>query len=419
MKATIQPSTCHGSVKIPPSKSMAHRAIICAALSSGKSTISNIDYSVDIQTTIDCMRKLGAKITCHEDSVDIQGIQDFNHLIDHHIECNESGSTLRFLIPIFSLTNQKVIFTGKNRLLKRPQKVYEDLFKENNLYFNQTEEFIEIQGKLCAKEYTLKGNISSQFISGLLFTLPLLENDSKIHILPPFESKSYIDLTIQMLEKFNIHIVWEDDLTLYIKGNQKYYAHDEVVEGDFSQFAFFGVLGAINHDLEIKGMDIHSLQGDKQILDILHDFNCEIDQKDSIYTIKQSNLKAHSIDLKNCPDLGPILCTLAMFSKGTTHITNASRLRLKESDRIEAMVSECKKMGCEIEVIDDEMFIHGGYHAPSVELDGWKDHRIVMACAIALTKLGGTIQGCEAITKSYPSFFEDLKSVGIEVMLYD
>ena len=417
MNVTIQPSMSHGSVKIPPSKSNAHRAIICAALANGKSTISNIDYSVDIQTTIDCMRKLGATIDCHEDSVEIQGIQDFNHLVDNHIECNESGSTLRFLIPIFSLTNQKVIFTGKNRLLKRPQKVYEDLFKENNLYFNQTEEFIEIEGRLQAKEYTLKGNVSSQFISGLLFTLPLLEKDSKIHILPPFESKSYIDLTIQMLAKFNIHIEWLDDFTLFIKGNQKYYAHDEVVEGDFSQFAFFAVLGAINHDLEIKGMDPYSLQGDKQKLDILRDFGCEITYEHS-YKIKQSNLKAHSIDLKNCPDLGPILCTLAMFSEGTTHITNASRLRLKESDRIEAMVSECKKMGCEIKVINDELYIHGGYSKPSIELDGWKDHRIVMACAIALTKLGRTIHGCEAITKSYPSFFEDLKSVGIEVV-YD
>lgn len=418
MKVTIQPSISHGSVKIPPSKSMAHRAIICAALANGKSTISNIDYSVDIQTTIDCMRKLGANIICHEDSVEIQGIQDFNHLIDNHIECNESGSTLRFLIPIFSLTNQKVIFTGKNRLLKRPQKVYEDLFKENNLYFNQTEEYIEIHGKLCAKEYTLKGNVSSQFISGLLFTLPLLEKDSKIHILPPFESKSYIDLTIQMLEKFNVHIEWLDEYTLFIKGNQKYVAHDEIVEGDFSQFAFFAVLGAINHDLEIKGMDPNSLQGDKQILDILSDFGCEIIHEHSVYKIKQTNLKAHPIDLKNCPDLGPILCTLAMFADGITHITNASRLRLKESDRIEAMVSECKKMGCEIEVINDELIIHGGYIKPNIELDGWRDHRIVMACAIALTKLGGTIHGCEAITKSYPSFFEDLKSVGIEVV-YD
>ena len=420
MKAIIKPSNCKGTIKIPPSKSMAHRAIICASLADGKSTLSNIDYSVDIQTTINCMRKLGAYIECFDDTVIIQGIKDFNHLIDNHIECNESGSTLRFLIPIFSLTNQKIIFTGKNRLLKRPQKIYEDLFHKNHLTFNQTNEFIEIQGSLQPNEYTIHGNISSQFISGLLFTLPLLNDNSKIHILPPFESKSYIELTIQMLEKFGIKILWENDDTLIIPGNQKYNAHNEIIEGDFSQFAFFGVLGAINSKLDILGMNVNSLQGDKQILEILNNFNSLVIENDGIYTVAPSSLIAHDIDLKNCPDLGPIVCILGMFSKGITHVYNASRLRLKESDRIDAMVSECAKMGCNIDVMDDEMVIHGNtFMSPKVELSGWKDHRIVMACAIALTKLGGVIEGCEAISKSYPSFFEDLKSVGIEVEIYD
>lgn len=419
MKATIQPSKCKGSIQIPPSKSMAHRAIICASLADGKSILTNVDYSVDIQTTIDCMRKLGAKIECYDHKVEIIGIQNFHSLQDTHIECNESGSTLRFLIPIFSLTNQRIAFTGKNRLLKRPQKVYEELFHEIGCFFQQNEDCIKIEGSLISKTYHVKGDVSSQFISGLLFTLPLLQNDSKIKILPPFESKSYIDLTIQMLHKFNVEITWEDDLTLIIPGNQKYVAHDECIEGDFSQFAFFGVLGAINSDLEILGMDSNSLQGDKQIINILHDFGCQIEENENYYKIYQSDLTATEIDLMNCPDLGPIACTLAMFAKGTTRIYNASRLRLKESDRIDAMVSECKKMGCNIQVIEDEMFIQGGTQTPKVELSGWKDHRIVMACAIALTRLGGTIDGCEAITKSYPSFFDDLKAVGIEVTLYD
>ena len=406
MKAKIKPSICQGTVKIPPSKSMAHRAIICAALADGKSIISNIDYSVDIQTTIDCMKKLGAHIECFDDYVIIHGIKDFDSIVDTNIECNESGSTLRFLIPIFSLTNNKITFPGKNRLLKRPQKIYEDLFNESNLYFKQDENKIEILGSIQPKEYILNGNISSQFISGLLFTLPLLNNDSKIKIIPPFESKSYIDLTIQMLSKFGINISWENNLTLTIPGNQKYIAHNETVEGDYSQYAFFGVLDRINSNISILGMDDTSLQGDKQILDILDDYKVEKEH--------------HEIDLNNCPDLGPILCILGMFSNGTTRIYNAARLRIKESDRIEAMVSECAKMGCIIETTDDEMIIHGNsYHAPNVELYGWKDHRIVMACAIALTKLGGIIDGCEAISKSYPSFFEDLKNIGIEVEIYD
>lgn len=419
MKARIHPSSCQGCITIPPSKSMAHRALICASLADGTSVLSNIDYSVDILTTIDCMRKLGAEIQTLDKKVIVRGISDFDHLIDSHIECNESGSTLRFLIPLFSLTQQKITFTGKNRLLKRPQKIYEDLFHEKGLTFNQSEEKIEIEGRLPYGEYSLMGNVSSQFISGLLFTLPLLEKDSILHILPPFESRSYVDLTLQMMNKFQVDVHWVDSTTLYIKGNQKYHACDLTVEGDFSQFAFFAVLGAVNSKLSIAGMDPNSLQGDRQILDVLKDFQIQVNEQDRIYTIHPSNPTAHDIDLKNCPDLGPILCTLAMFSEGDTRITHASRLKLKESDRMLAMQSECAKMGCVIETNEDEMIIHGGCHAPMEILSGWKDHRIVMALAIALTKLGGTIEGCEAITKSYPGFFEDLKKVGIEVELYD
>lgn len=419
MKAQITASANHGAVTIPPSKSMAHRAIICASLANGKSILSNIDYSVDISTTIHCMRKLGAKITCLDHQVIVEGIKDFNHCTDTHIECNESGSTLRFLIPIFSLTNQKITFTGKNRLLKRPQDIYQTIFHEAGCTFIQDEDKIMIQGALPCKEYTLKGNVSSQFISGLLFTLPLLGNNSKIHIVPPFESKSYIDLTIQMMKVFSVNIIWEDEYTLFIKGNQQYKAHHHTVEGDFSQFAFFGVLGALNADIEIKGMNPSSLQGDKQILDILHDFKVNVSYQNGSYFISKSKCVAHDIDLKNCPDLGPILCILAMFSKGDTKIYNASRLRLKESDRIEAMVSECAKMGCVIKTSFDELMIHGGFTKPSETLSGWKDHRIVMACAVACSLLGGEIEGCEAISKSYPNFFEDLKAVGIEVNLHD
>ena len=419
MKAVIRPSKAGGSVKIPPSKSMAHRAIICASLADGKSVISNIDYSVDITTTIECMRKLGAQIICGESTVTVQGIKNFDSLQDSLIQCNESGSTLRFLIPVFSLTNRRVTFTGKNRLLKRPQKIYEDIFKNAGLHFAQDEEKIEIQGALPSGEYTLSGGVSSQFISGLLFTLPMLAENSKIHILLPFESRSYIDLTIQMLAKFGIEIAWEDDLTLYIKGGQKYKAHDETVEGDFSQFAFFGVLSAINSPVDIYGMDPESLQGDKQILEILSQFGCDVAYQNGIYRISAEKLTSADIDLKNCPDLGPVLCTLAAFSNGTTRVYNAGRLRLKESDRIQAMERECAKFGCTITSDDNEMIIHNGYSVPTETLYGWKDHRIVMACAVALSVLGGEIDGCEAITKSYPSFFEDMKKAGIEVELYD
>ena len=419
MKAVIKPSKAKGRVKIPPSKSMAHRAIICAGLADGKSVISNIDYSEDITATIECMRTLGADIVCDGSTVTVQGIKDFSCLESNVLHCGESGSTLRFLIPLFSLTGQKVAFTGRNRLLKRPQKIYGDIFENAGLYFEQTEDKIEIQGALPAGEYTLSGGVSSQFISGLLFTLPLLPKSSKIHIVPPFESRSYVELTIQMLAKFGIEIIWKDDLTLVIKGGQKYHPHDETVEGDFSQFAFFGVLSAINGPVDICGMKDDSIQGDKQIIEILSQFGCSISCENSVYRITADKLRAKDIDLENCPDLGPVLCTLAMFSEGSTRIYNAGRLRLKESDRILAMQREAAKLGCVIEDGENEMIVHSGHTPPTDVLDGWKDHRIVMACAVALSVLGGEIDGCEAVAKSYPSFFEDLKNVGIDVEICD
>ena len=419
MKAVIKPSKANGKVTIPPSKSMAHRAIICAALAKGTSVISNVDYSQDILATIECMRKLGADIKCDKTSVTVTGITDFCHITDTNIECNESGSTLRFLIPLFSLTEQKITFTGKNRLLKRPQKIYEDIFKNAGLCFEQTEEKIEIQGAVPSGEYTINGNVSSQFISGLLFTLPLLSSDSRIKIIPPFESRSYIGLTIQMLAKFGVEIVWENELTLFVKGNQQYISHNETVEGDFSQFAFFAVLSAINNPVDICGMDPDSLQGDKEILRILRDFGCDISFENGTYRVSAQQLTAKKIDLENCPDLGPVLCTLAMFSEGTTHITNANRLRIKESDRILAMQTECAKLGCKIEDTENDMFICGGFAHPTETLSGWKDHRIVMALAVALSRIGGEIDGCEAVSKSYPSFFEDLKKAGIDVQLIE
>ena len=269
MKIKIYPSKCSGEIKIPSSKSMGHRAIICASLANGKSIISNLDYSDDILATIDGMRKLGANIQCEKDRLIIEGIENFDSLKDKIIDCNESGSTLRFFIPIFSLTGDKISFTGRNRLLKRPQKIYEEIFKEQNLYYFQDEDKIEIKGKLKAKEYFIDGNISSQFISGLLFTLPLLEENSIININPPFESASYIDLTMEVLKEFGITINKVTPLRFEIQGGQKYIAKDYKVEGDFSQLAFFAVLGALNNDLKCIGVKHNSKQGDKAIIDIL------------------------------------------------------------------------------------------------------------------------------------------------------
>lgn len=418
MKIKIYPSKCSGEIKIPSSKSMGHRAIICASLANGKSIISNLDYSDDILATIDGMRKLGANIQCGKDRLIIEGIKSFDNLKDNIIDCNESGSTLRFFIPIFSLTEEKISFIGKNRLLKRPQKIYEKIFKEQNLYYFQDEDKIEIEGKIKAKEYFIDGNISSQFISGLLFTLPLLEENSIININPPFESASYIDLTMEVLKEFGITINKVTPLRFKIQGGQKYIAKDYKVEGDFSQLAFFAVLGALNNDLKCIGVKHNSKQGDKSIIDILKKSGVKIEEIEEGYLIHKGKIKDCEIDLGDCPDLGPILNVLAMYGEGEFKIFNAGRLRLKESDRISAMEEELKKLGVEIETTEDEIKILGKKnYLGNIEVFGHKDHRIVMSLAIAGTILEKPIiiDGAEAVEKSYPKFFQDLESLNIKV----
>lgn len=422
MYAKIKPSVVSGSVKIPPSKSMAHRAIICASLANGTSKISNVAYSKDIIATIEGMRKLGANITTYDDYVVIKGIKDFSNIKDCFIDCNESGSTLRFFIPIFSLCNTKIHFRGALRLLQRPQSVYQEIFNQQNLEFIQNEKEIMIQDCLKPGKYLLKGDISSQFISGLLFALPLLNEDSEIKIIPPFESKSYVDLTLQMLENFQVNAYFKDDHTLIIPGNQKYQACDYTIEGDYSQLAFFAVLAAINNDLEIYGVHHNSKQGDKQIIQILKDFNIDVERVEFGYRIKKGKPIACDIDLSNCPDLGPILCVLAMYAKGTTRIYNAARLRIKESDRIEAIQTELSKLGVNISSTYDEIMIVGNnQYQTNQAFDAHNDHRIVMALAVAcsLVHQECIIHNAQAITKSYPNFFEDYLKVKGCVTCYD
>jgi len=422
MKVKIFPSKVMGEVKIPPSKSMSHRAIICASLAKGTSIITNVAYSDDVKITIEGMRQLGAKIECYEDYVIIEGITDFSKCKEDTIFCNESGSTLRFFIPIFSLCNRKIAFTGKNRLLKRPQSIYEKIFNEQNITYTHNNEQIEIGGSLKPGKYELDGDISSQFISGLLFALPLLEKDSTIYIREPYESRSYVDLTLQMLRLYGIKAEYIDRNTLYIWGNQSYKAHNYEIEGDFSQLAFFAVLASINNDLLCTGLSHNSLQGDKKIISILKNAGAHIEEIEKGYLIKKSELTGCDIDLQDCPDLGPILTVLAMYSKGKTRIYNAQRLRYKESDRISAMEEELLKCNVDIQTNESEIIIVGkDVYQCDETLIAHKDHRIVMSLAVAATLFNKEviIDGAQAINKSYPTFFEDMKKIGVKVECFD
>lgn len=416
MRARITPAKIDsGNITIPPSKSLAHRAIICACLALGRSVISNIDYSVDIRATIEGMRHLGASIKEDKDTLFIDGIETFQYDGDV-VNCHESGSTLRFFLPLFSLTGKRATFSGSKRLIERPQNVYEMLFQEQGIDFVRTYPNIIIDGRLKPGELTLKGNVSSQFITGLLFALPLLEADSKIHIEPPFESRSYVDLTIQMLKRFQIIVEYEDAYTLAIKGNQQYQPTDVLVEGDYSQLVFWASLGVLNHSVETHGLDLHSLQGDKKTIDIFQSMNAGIKVLDDGYQFCPGTLNGTVIDLNDCPDLGPMLFALATQANGKTTFQNAGRLRIKESDRIEAMETELKKLGCSISSTFGTVTITGPVKLQgNVTLHGHNDHRIVMALSILATIADEpiTIDDAQAISKSYPGFFKDLASCGI------
>ena len=416
MRARITPAKIDsGNITIPPSKSLAHRAIICACLAPGRSVISNIDYSVDIRATIEGMRHLGASIKEDKDTLFIDGIETFQYDGDV-VNCHESGSTLRFFLPLFSLTGKRATFSGSKRLIERPQNVYEMLFQEQGIDFVRTYPNIIIDGRLKPGELTLKGNVSSQFITGLLFALPLLEADSKIHIEPPFESRSYVDLTIQMLKRFQIIVEYEDAYTLAIKGNQQYQPTDVLVEGDYSQRVFWASLGVLNHSVETHGLDLHSLQGDKKTIDIFQSMNAGIKVLDDGYQFCPGTLNGTVIDLNDCPDLGPMLFALATQANGKTTFQNAGRLRIKESDRIEAMETELKKLGCSISSTFGTVTITGPVKLQgNVTLHGHNDHRIVMALSILATIADEpiTIDDAQAISKSYPGFFKDLASCGI------
>lgn len=410
---TLFPTELKGQVKVPPSKSLSHRALICAALSHGESRITNLIYSEDINATISALETLGAKFEKHGSTMLVKGPRKLR-LKSKTVDCNESGSTLRFMIPIFSLTGKEIHFTGKQSLIDRPQDIYQKLFKEDKNTFKKEENTIVVKGSVKAREYKIKGDVSSQFFSGLLFSLPLLEEDSTIIVDGNLESKSYIDMTIEVLDSFGI-IIKELENGYFIRGSQSYDPSDYRVEGDYSQAAFYLVAGVISGYVSVDDLSQESSQGDKEIIDIIKAMKGKIVFAENGFITEKSHTTSTTIDLSNCPDLGPIVSLLASLSKGTTHIINAGRLRIKESDRIESTVQTLKALGANITSTEDEIIITGrkSLHG-DVTLDSYNDHRIAMMLAIAATRCEKpiTIERANAVNKSYPHFFEDYRHIG-------
>ena len=410
---TLFPSILNGEINSPPSKSLSHRALICAALSKGKSVISNIIYSDDINATILALELLGVVFDKKESAITVHGIKKIK-TNSKEINCNESGSTLRFLIPIFSLSNKKVTFTGAKSLISRPQSIYEKIYKEDGNTFEIINDKIVVNGSVKAREYTIKGDVSSQFFSGLMFALPLLNEDSTILIDGKLESKSYIDLTIEMLEKFGITI-HQIKNGYFIEGNQTYKPTNYIVEGDYSQAAFYLVGGVLSELVKVNNLSHDSNQGDRAIIKYLKQMHGKVIFMENGFITESSKTNASIIDLADCPDLGPIITLLAALSKGESTIINISRLRLKESDRVESTVSTLKALGANIKSTKNTISVIGKpLLKGGVTVDSYNDHRIAMMVSIAALRSENEIvlTNANAVTKSYPAFFEDYMSLG-------
>lgn len=401
----IRPTKLKGEVVIPPSKSMAHRAIICASLSNGISNLTNIDYSDDIIATIRAMESLGTTFGKLEDKLIVDGTKTFTKT-DSIIDCNESGSTLRFMTLLSIARENKVNLIGRGNLGKRPITTFYDIFDRQGIEYSYKEGILDlhIEGVLKSDTFKIEGNISSQFITGLLFTLPLLDGDSVVEITTNLESRSYLDLTISILDTFGIEIINQNYEKFIIKGNQEYTPRDYCVEGDYSQGAFYYAANYIGNNIDIKGLDANSLQGDKQCLEIIEMF-LNNDGKDI------------TIDASNCPDAIPVMTVAGSLRNGKTTVINAGRLRIKECDRLKAITSELNKIGGKVTELTDGLIIEGVKGFTGGHVSSFDDHRIAMSMAIASTRCSEELiidnQGC--VSKSYPAFWEDFKALGGDI----
>lgn len=430
MEHHIRSTFLRGMIAASPSKSYTHRAIICASLANGLSKITNYLKSTDIDETISALKSFGIYIKESNGTLEIGGNENFSAgglyklgKDENEIRINVieySGSSLRFLIPVSALakTQRPIAFTRKGRLRERPIEplleamrklgVNSEIRKQGNI------ELVIIQPGIEGGETEIMGDISSQFITGLLFACPRAENDTEITVTTELESKPYVELTLGVLKDFGIEVKASKDLRKFnIPGNQHYKSREFKVEGDYSSAAFLLAAGAINGCIEVNGLNINSKQGDKKILNILKRMGAEIEvEEESIY-VKTSELKGIKIDGGDIPDLIPICAVLGCFADGKTIITNAERLRIKESDRLAAITKELTKMGANITESNDGLIIYGKCNLRGAEINPHNDHRIAMACAIAGLSAEGetTINNSECVNKSYPSFFEDLRKL--------
>jgi 3-phosphoshikimate 1-carboxyvinyltransferase len=413
MDVKIIPSALRGEVAAVPSKSDAHRLFICGALADEAVKIEVGSISADIEATIDCIRAMGAEVTAENGVYTVIPIWR-NSVKNPRLFCAESGSTLRFLLPVAAALFERSEFDGTGRLPKRPLSPLKEAMEINNGVFSSDKLPLSINGRLKSGRYTLAGNVSSQFISGLLFALPMLAGDSEIVITTPLESESYINMTVDALERFGV-TAEKTAKGFYIKGGQRYTSPGVCrVEGDWSNSAFWLCAGALSGGVRVTGLNCGSKQGDKAAKDILHDCGAGVFSDERGVSVSPGSLSPMDVDASDIPDLVPVLSVAACAARGDSVIKNVSRLRLKESDRVEAVVKNLRTLGADIKECGGNLYINGKARLIGGSVWGFADHRIVMSAAIAsvICDEPVIIKGAEAVDKSYKHFFDDFVKLG-------
>lgn len=408
MERVFQNSLLSGEVKIPCSKSIAHRAIVCASLAHGESVVRNVNSNDDIKATSGVMRALGASIREEGETLYIKGSDGTDGVCEAF--CNESGSTLRFCVPVSAMLNAGLThFTGRGKLGSRPMKIFNDIWDEKGLVYLDKSKGgmldLYTTGRLGAGIYSLPADVSSQFISGLLFALPLADGDSEIRLTTPLASRGYVDLTLGELARFGVDVAFDGEKIFYIKGNSRYKAQDVTVEGDWSQAAFFKVANYLGNNVDVKGLDADSAQGDRIIDDYLKRLS---DEKGELV-----------FSGEDCPDIIPVFSVACALREGRTRLTGLSRLRIKECDRLAATYEMLSALGANVSREGDDLVFDGVKRFKgNVKVSSHHDHRMAMSAAIASTACDGSIivDDCECMNKSYPRFLEDYAALGGKVL---
>ncbi len=407
-----------GEIRLPSSKSVAHRAIICASLAKGKSVIYGIDESEDMKATFGFINAVGKKYT-YDTTGDysVLTIEDNdmkNTTSQIEVDCIESGSTLRFIIPILSALGVSAKFVGSGRLPQRPIGVYNEILTGVTTHGDGLP--FTIDGKLQSGDFRIRGDISSQFITGLLFALPLLDGDSKIILTTELQSESYVDITVDVLKTFGIAIE-RTDYGYFVNGNQAYKNMEYHVEGDWSHAIFFMVMATFSDEpIRLKGLNMNSKQGDKKCVDLFKEMGLNIKCEDDVLVLAKpvTSLKAISVDVGDIPDMVPALTCAMATAEGKSEITNAKRLRIKECDRLSAISNNVNALGGNVEEFDDALHITGVKTLNGGTVSGYNDHRIVMAMSTLRAKCENdiSVSDSHSINKSYPKFYEDYKKLG-------